>query len=224
MKPIIIVNFKAYREATGSRALELAKIHDSVAKKTGAKIMIAVQNADVYRVSNTVSIHVLAQHADPVEFGAHTGSDLPEDLRFNGAWGVLINHSEDRTQSPGIEKTIKRCRQAGLKTVACAENITKAFEIAKMKPDYLAFEDPELIGSGRSISMLEPESVRKFADMVKKANKNRKRKTAPLCGAGISTRQDVVRAMELGVDGILVASAIVKARNPEKVLLSFIGS
>jgi len=218
MKPIIIVNFKAYEEATGSNVLGMAKIHERVAKKTGAKMMIAVQNADVYRVSNTVSIHVLAQHADPVEFGAHTGSDLPEDLRSNGAWGVLINHSEDRMELLVIEKTIKRCSQAGLKTIACAESITKAFEIAKMKPDFLAFEDPELIGTGKSVSRQKPESVRKFAEMVKKANKGRKRKTIPLCGAGISERQDIIKALELGVDGVLVASAIVKARNPAKTL------
>lgn len=223
-KPIIIVNFKTYEKATGNRALLLAKKHRKVAKRTGTKIIIAVQNTDVYHVSHSVSIPVLAQHADPVEFGPHTGSDLPEDLLQNGAWGVLINHSEDRIPLQDIEKTIKRCRQVGLKTVVCAESRTKAFEIAKMKPDYLAFEDPELIGTGRSVSRLKPESVKKFAEMVRDANKKRKKKIIPLCGAGISNQQDVIKAMELGMDGVLVSSAIVKARNVEKELESFVGS
>ena len=39
-----------------------------------------------------------------------------------------------------------------------------------------------------------------------------------LCGAGITGRRDVERALELGAEGILVASGVVKARNRIKVL------
>ncbi len=42
-----------------------------------------------------------------------------------------------------------------------------------------------------------------------------------LCGAGIKTRQDVAKAMELGVQGILVASGVALAKNPEQVLRDF---
>lgn len=218
MKPIIIVNFKAYRESTGGNALMLAKWHETVAKKTGAKIMVAVQNADVFRVSRSLSIPVLAQHADPVEFGAHTGSALPEDLKENGAWGALINHSEDRTTAENIGRIIKRCRSAGLKTVVCVENLEKAAKTAKMKPDYLAFEEPGLIGTLKSVSQLEPDSIRKFAEIVGKSNKAGRGKTIPLCGAGVANGEDVAKALELGAKGVLVATAVVKSKNPKKAL------
>jgi triosephosphate isomerase len=225
-RPIILVNFKAYKEATGREALMLAKIHASVARRarSRANIMIAPQTADIYRISHAVPIPVLGQHADQVEYGAHTGCQLPECLKENGAWGCIINHSERRMQQlKEIGVAIKRCRDAGLKTVVCAESITKAFEIAKMQPDYLAFEDPSLIGTGRSVSKNKPESVRKFAETVEKANEGRSHKTVPLCGAGVSDREDVEKAVELGTKGVLLASGIIKSRDPKKALENLVG-
>ena len=49
---------------------------------------------------------------------------------------------------------------------------------------------------------------------MKKINSN----VAPLCGAGITNSGDVQKALELGTKGILVASGVVKAKNPEKIL------
>jgi len=42
-----------------------------------------------------------------------------------------------------------------------------------------------------------------------------------LCGAGISKGEDVHAALKLGTKGVLVASAIVKAKDPYTVLLEF---
>ena len=39
-----------------------------------------------------------------------------------------------------------------------------------------------------------------------------------LCGAGIKTAIDAAKAIELGAKGILVASGIVCAKNPEKAI------
>jgi triosephosphate isomerase len=39
-----------------------------------------------------------------------------------------------------------------------------------------------------------------------------------LVGAGIKTREDVVKALELGADGILIASGVDLAKNHEKAL------
>jgi triosephosphate isomerase len=228
MKPIIITNFKAYEQSTGENALKLAKAHDSVAKHKDMKgeIMVAVQNADIFRISQSVSIHVIAQHADPVEYGKHTGSELPECLKENGAWGVLINHSEDRADIDTIEATIKRCKAAGLKTIVCVENMDKAKQAAKMDADYLAYEVPELIGTLQSISKLEPGTVQKFSDMVKDANeakaKSGRKRTIPLCGAGVADRNDVENAIKLGTEGVLLATAIVKAKDPTKALEDFV--
>ena len=43
-----------------------------------------------------------------------------------------------------------------------------------------------------------------------------------LCGAGIKKGKDVTRALELGVDGVLLASGVVKAKNVKETLLDLI--
>ena len=70
---MLIVNFKTYEEATGDRAVELAKICEKVAQESGKEIAVAVQAADVYRVSQAVGLKVFAQHVDEVGFGSNTG-------------------------------------------------------------------------------------------------------------------------------------------------------
>jgi len=42
-----------------------------------------------------------------------------------------------------------------------------------------------------------------------------------LCGAGITTGEDVYAALKLGAEGVLVASGVVKAPRPEDVLMDF---
>jgi triosephosphate isomerase len=42
-----------------------------------------------------------------------------------------------------------------------------------------------------------------------------------LCGAGITKGEDVAAALRLGTKGVLVASGIVKAKDPCKVLMEF---
>ncbi len=62
--PVIILNFKAYREASGKRGLALANICEEVAEDTGASIVIAPQQIDLSLIVREVGIPVLAQHVD----------------------------------------------------------------------------------------------------------------------------------------------------------------
>src|SRR5437773_3104707 len=39
-----------------------------------------------------------------------------------------------------------------------------------------------------------------------------------LCGAGITTSEDVSKAIQLGTEGVLVASSVVKSKKPDIVL------
>ncbi|MDO8627240.1 MAG: triose-phosphate isomerase, partial [Candidatus Diapherotrites archaeon] len=93
----------------------------------------------------------------------------------------------------------------------------EAKKYAKLNPDYIAIEPPELIGSGKAVSKEKPELITKSADAVNSA----KNKTKLLCGAGIVSGQDVAKALELGSKGILVASGIIKAKNWTKVIEEF---
>lgn len=214
MKPILVVNFKTYPKATGEKAVKLAKICEQVAKETKTKIWLAVQIADIYRVSEKVSIPVFSEHVDFYEADSHTGSILPEDVKDNGAIGTLLNHSEHRIPIETIKKTIERCKKLKLKTLVCVENVSEAKKVAKFKPNYIAYEAKSLIGTGKSISKFKPDTVKKFVEELKKIDS----KIIPLTGAGVSTGEDVKTALELGTKGALLASAVTKAKNPKKVL------
>lgn len=215
---IVIVNFKTYEQATGQRAVDLAKICEKVAKDTNVDVIIAVQNVDLFHVSSEVSIPVYAEHIDPVKYGAHTGKDLPEGLIENGATGVLINHSEDKDELSDIETSIIRAKDIGLQTVVCAPSAKSSEAIAAFSPDFVAVEPPELIGGDVSVSKAQPELISDTVALVHKVNE----RVPVLCGAGIKNHEDVKIAMKLGCEGILVASGITKAEDPEKALLDLI--
>ncbi|MFX0096330.1 MAG: triose-phosphate isomerase [Candidatus Hodarchaeota archaeon] len=216
--PIIIVNFKCYIEATGKRALKLAQIAEEVGQETGVCIAVASQYSDIFPIANDTSTPVFAQHISPIEPGAHTGSILVEAIKEAGASGTLINHSEKQIPLGDIERSIELVKIKDLISVCCAPDVEKAKEIAKFGPDFVAFEVPELIGTGRAISKEKPDSVREFVKILSIANPN----TVPLCGAGISAGEDVRIAFELGTRGVLVASGVVKAKNPRAILLDMV--
>jgi triosephosphate isomerase len=220
MKPIILVNFKTYKQATGKNAVKVAKICDSISKKNRIKVMVAVQVADIFPVSRKVKIPVLAQHVDYFEQDRHTGAILPEDIKQEGASGTLLNHSEHKLKFGILKKTIMRCKENKLVVVACAASVNEAKRIAKLEPEYIMFEDPKLVATGRSITKIKPISVKNFANMLKRI----KSKSIPLCGAGISSKQDIELALKLGCKGIGVSSAVIKAKNPRKGLLRLIES
>ncbi|HEX2022586.1 MAG TPA: triose-phosphate isomerase, partial [Candidatus Thermoplasmatota archaeon] len=46
--------------------------------------------------------------------------------------------------------------------------------------------------------------------------------TKVLCGAGVKTGKDVRRALELGADGVLLASGVTLAKDPEKAMLDLL--
>ncbi len=43
-----------------------------------------------------------------------------------------------------------------------------------------------------------------------------------LCGAGVTNGEDVKAAIELGADGVLLASGVVKAKDPRAALLDLV--
>ncbi|MHA1835361.1 MAG: triose-phosphate isomerase [Candidatus Odinarchaeia archaeon] len=216
--PIIVINFKTYLEATGVKALELSKICESISEEYGVNIAVAPQTVDIFRITSEVSIPVLAQHVDPIEPGSHTGSVLMESIKEAGAVGFLLNHSEKRLKLFEIDELIKMAKKHNLQTIACSNNIDVSGAIAALNPDFVAVEPPELIGTGISVSTAKPEVVADTVKVIKKINQN----VIPLCGAGVSKAIDVEAALNLGTKGVLLASGVVKARNPEGVLKSLV--
>lgn len=208
---LYVINFKTYREGTGKNAVKLAKIIKDVFSNTNNDVVVAVQPADVSNVSKIVT--TFSQHVDSITFGPNTGKILPESIKEAGGEGTLLNHSERKIPLEEVEFSVKRCKEIGIKTIVCCSSPTQCKDLSKLNPDYIAIEPPELIGTGRSVSSEKPEVIRKSKDVVN---------VPLLCGAGISSREDVKKAKELGADGVLVSSAVVKSKNPYKILKEMI--
>ncbi len=212
--PVIIVNFKLYEQATGDNAVSLAKIHEKVARETGASLAIAVNPIDLAKVVEAVSIPVLAQHIDPIKFGGHTGHISPDLVKAIGAYGTLLNHAEYPIGNEAILKSIERCRDLGLYTVLCANTPETARDFVKYNPDLIAVEPPELIGGDISISRAGPEIIERAVKVVGK--------NMVLVGAGIRDPEDVSIALSLGAVGVLLASGVTKAKDPYLALLDLV--
>jgi triosephosphate isomerase len=213
--PLILVNFKTYAEATGKNALKLAKTAEEIGLKTGVCIGVAPQYTDIALVAKEVSIPVFAQHIDPIEPGSFTGHILPEAVKEAGAIGTLINHSERRLKLVEIDAAIVRARAVRLTSVVCTNNAAVSVAVATLKPEMLAVEPPELIGTSIPVSKAKPEVVTDTVERVKKVNPN----IIVLCGAGITKGEDVAAALRLGTKGVLLASGVVKAKDPSKTLM-----
>ena len=215
--PIILINFKTYQEATGKRALKLSETAEKASLETEVCIGLAPQLTDIAPVARLVTLPVFVQHIDPITPGSFTGHVLPESVKEAGATGTLINHSERRLRLADIDTTIRRAREAGLVSVVCANNPAVSAAVAALKPDMLAVEPPELIGTGIPVSKAKPEVVSGTVELVKEINPD----VVVLCGAGITRGEDVAAALRLGTEGVLVASGVVKAKDPYRVLLEF---
>lgn len=216
---VIIINFKAYREGFGKKALELAKIAESVASKCDDYIGIAVSFLDIPVLVREVNIDVYAQHIDAVEFGSHTGRINAEMIREYGAKGSLINHSERRLNLADIEFNVSKLKNLGLTSIVCTNNVPTTSAVAAINPNFVAVEPPELIGTGIPVSKAEPEVVENSVKAAKSINKN----VRVLCGAGITKHEDYVKALELGAEGVLLASGIVKAKDQKAALEELVG-
>ena len=216
--PIVILNYITYLESSGENALELARALKSASEESGITMVAAPQAADIYRIQDQISLPIFAQHIDPITPGGHTGSNLIETLIEAGISGSLINHSENRMKLADIDEVIQLCKQNDIESCVCTNNIATSKAIATFSPDAVAVEPPELIGTGIPVSQAQPEVVEDSVKGVKSINK----KIKVLCGAGISTGDDMKAAMDLGADGVLLASGIVKAENPKEALLDLV--
>jgi triosephosphate isomerase len=216
--PIVILNFKTYLESSGINGLNLAKTIESVHEESGILMMAAPQTGDIYRIKEETSLPILSQHIDPISPGGHTGASLINTLIDAGIDGSLLNHSEKRMELADIDIVLKGLKENKLLSCVCSNNVDTSVAVATFSPDFVAVEPPELIGTGIPVSQAEPEVVSDTVNRVKEVNKNVK----VLCGAGISTGDDMAQALELGAEGVLLASGVIKACDPKEALLDLV--
>ncbi len=212
--PVIMLNVKSYVESMGQNDLGLAKNCQEVAEETGANIVYCPQQVDLAWITKEIDIPCFAQHSDALDPGSGTGWTVLKAVKEAGAVGTLVNHSEHRMEIADIDAIVQKAKELDLATVVCTNNTSVSKAAAELGPTSIAIEPPELIGSGVPVSKADPKIVSDSVAAVENINKD----VVVLCGAGISTGEDVKAAIELGAKGVLLASGVVKAENPKAVL------
>ena len=204
-----MVNFKTYREATGYKAINLARICKRVMEDTNVRVVAVPQVADLRNCVET-GAECWVQHVDPVQQGKNTGWITVEDVEEAGAMGTLLNHSEHKLPREVLVKTMELIAGMAFQGCICAADVQEAVEVGMYRPNYLAYEPPELVGSeDKSVSSEKPEVIEQVVKAVG---------YPVLVGAGIHSPEDVKTAVRLGAKGILISSYVVLAEGPEKVL------
>jgi triosephosphate isomerase len=215
---MIFVNYKTYEEGTGQKALALTKILEDVARTSQVKIIPVVQTIDAEKIISSVTLPVWIQHVDPVSYGAHTGWTLPEEVAKIGVSGVFLNHSEHKFNDfEALRTANEKALSANLKTLIFAGGLDELKQICKFKPTFVAYEPPELVGSTTtSVAEAYPEVISQAVEVTRNEG-------LPLIvGAGIHTREDVKKSLELGAVGVAVATDIVRAVDPRKELMDLV--
>jgi triosephosphate isomerase len=209
LKRPLIINFKNYEEVSADKAIKLAESARQVAEKLKIEIVVAPPQPVLALIAKSVQIPVICQHVDNEKMGPSTGFVVPEIAKSCGAVGSLINHSEHRIDISSIRSLVERMRKIGMASIVCAQEPHEVVEISTFYPDFIAIEPPELIGSGRAVSKENPA-------IITKSVQGAGSRSSVICGAGITDKDDVAKAMKLGSQGILVASGIVKANSWER--------
>jgi len=205
----IILNLKNYPEVLGEDSLRIAGAAQKAARKTGSRIIVAPPGPMVALVASRVGVPVFSQTVGSETGGKTTGAFLPEAVKAAGAEGTLLNHSEAPRPVTELKRLVPRLRELSLEVCLCAGTTPQAVALSKLDPDYIAIEPPELIGSGVAVSKAKPEFVSRSVLKLRSSGFSGK----ILCGAGIVSGEDVAKAIELGAEGVLVSSSVVKAKD-----------
>ena len=214
----LIINYKAYKEGF-INGLNIAEYSNELSKNSGVNIIVSPPFTilrDTAKITKTI-----AQGMNEVDPGAFTGHVTWFELKQAGAAGTLLNHSENRYTSSkngqldyaAIKIAVDKCTAAGLETYVCVQNMDEAKEILKMNPTGIAYEPPELIGGDISVSNSKPDIVKEFCSLIKESSNS-----LALIGAGIKGKEDAEKSVELGSDGLLVASGILKTNDYKSVI------
>lgn len=201
--PFFVVNPKSY--LYGDESLQLALIADNLAKKYGVEIFFTAPFADLANIkAHTKNLKVTAQHMDALVPGRGMGLVLPESLKGAGVEAVFLNHAEHSLKLSDLVKTIKRAKELEIITIVCADSLVEAMAIAKLGPDILLCEPTDLIGTGKTS---DSDYITETTTKIKAINEN----ILVMQASGISTAEDVYRAISYGADGTGGTSGILNA-------------
>ena len=202
----LIINLKNYDEISGENSLKIAQEAKKVSQLNRKEIIIAPPTSSIMALAE-INLPIISQHVDDAALGATTGFTIPEIIKSHGAIGSIINHSEHKIEHARVSNLVIRLRELDMISIVCADDLQEVEALSQFSPDYLAIEPPELIGKGIAVSKANPSIITDSVQVVKRISPMVK----VLCGAGIVDKTDVQKALELGAEGILISSGVVKS-------------
>jgi triosephosphate isomerase len=209
LKGPIIINCKNYLEIAGEKIFQLSEIAQDISERYKIEIIIAPPQNSLFYLSQFIKLPLICQHVDDEKIGPTTGFIIPELAKSYGASGSLINHSEHRMKQASIKNAIERLRKLNMFSIVCASTSREVGELSRFNPDMIAIEPPELIGTGKAVSKVNPSIITESVKEARTYSKNIK----VICGAGIVDKTDIQSAINLGSQGILLASGLIKSES-----------
>lgn len=214
--PFFVVNPKCY--LYGEEEYKLAKVAEELAVQYDIDILFTGSLVDLARIAHDFPrLVVCAQNMEALRPGKGMGHILPEALKAAGVRATFLNHAENPKTVSDLTDTIARAKELGILTVVCADDIADAKAIAQLEPDVMVCELKSLIGTGKSADI-------SYMQATNEAVKSVSPKTKTLQAAGISTPEDVYKAIQSGADATGGTSGIVCAKDPEATLRAMIAA
>ncbi|MGI6608604.1 MAG: triose-phosphate isomerase [Erysipelotrichaceae bacterium] len=214
--PFFVVNPKCY--LWGEEAYKLAAVAEELAVKYDFDIIFTGSLVDLSKLAKDFPhLIICAQDMDALRPGKGMGHILPEALKNVGVQATFLNHAENPKTVSELTETIARAKELGILTIVCADDVADAKAIAQLEPDVMVCELKSLIGTGKTADI---SYMRATNEAVKKVSP----KTKALQAAGISSGDDVYKAISSGADGTGGTSGIVAAEDPEAILREMIAA
>ena len=209
--PFFVINPKSY--LYGEELLDLAKYADNKAKEYDVDILFTAPFIELKTIAdNTKYLTLTAQHMDSIPPGRGMGKIVGEMLKNIGVKATFLNHVEHKIENEEeLEKVIKKCKNLDIQSVVCANSVEDAKKVASLGADIIICEPDELVGTGQTSS---DEYMIATNNAIKEVNPQ----TQVLQAAGISTPEDVYKAIYLGADSTGGTSGIIKAKDPKKTI------
>lgn len=205
-RPFFVCNPKAY--LYGKDTLKLAKKCEELAVKYDFDVIYTAQHVDLAMIAKECPhLIVTAQHMESLKPGRGMGHILPDALKAAGVKATFLNHAENPMTVSELTETIARADELGILTIVCADDIADAKAIAQLHPDVMVCELKSLIGTGKSADI-------SYMEATNEAVKTVSPETKTLQAAGISTGDDVYKAIQSGADATGGTSGIVAAPDP----------
>jgi len=212
---MLIINFKTYAQSSGPNAVKIARSLAKAAQEfPKVESGFAPPSFDLAQIAKAASVPVWAQHTDPAGEGQFTGYLSPSNAKAAGATGTFLNHSEHPLEPEVIQKTLETVRKAGLKVLIFASSPEIVAELTSLKPNYIAYEPPELIGGSVSVTSAKPEVIK---EAVASSGE-----IPLLIGAGVHGKVDIQTGVSLGAAGAVVSSAVITADDPPAVFIDLL--